>query len=270
MRRYSLFQALPLSFFSRDLYRDVGRNWKGVGLIYLLLLVTLITLSILFRMQLAITQWARDDGVRMVDQLPTIRIQHGVVQVDRATPITITDRRGTAIAIIDTSSSPVSLEGSKAEALLTRNRLYVRKSAAETRVFDLSRIESFTLDRARAKRWLRMLTTLLAVAIVPFILVGLYAFRLIQQLIGSVVIFLIARASNLQLDFSARMRVAAVALTPALLIEVVLFLANVSPPFWGLVWCAITLGCYVFAVRAITEAEPVAPGTEMQVPNAPT
>src|SRR2546426_3324312 len=41
MRRYGILHPLLLSFFSRSLYRDVGRTWKGIGFLYLLLLLAL-------------------------------------------------------------------------------------------------------------------------------------------------------------------------------------------------------------------------------------
>ena len=36
MKRYSIFHPLILSFFSKSLYRDVGKHWRGTGLLYLL------------------------------------------------------------------------------------------------------------------------------------------------------------------------------------------------------------------------------------------
>jgi len=39
MKRHSVFQAPFLAFGSGSLYRDVGRNWKGVAFGYLLLLL---------------------------------------------------------------------------------------------------------------------------------------------------------------------------------------------------------------------------------------
>lgn len=41
MKNYSVFHPLYLSFFSKSLYQDVAKNWKGTGLAYLLLLLAL-------------------------------------------------------------------------------------------------------------------------------------------------------------------------------------------------------------------------------------
>src|SRR2546428_11609695 len=111
MRRYSVVHALLLSFFSRDLYRDVARNWRGAGLIYLLLLVALSTVLFLARAQIGIAQWARGEASQVVNQIPPIQIRHGVVQVSGPSPLIIRASKGTTLAIIDTSGSVASFEG---------------------------------------------------------------------------------------------------------------------------------------------------------------
>ena len=267
-RRYSILRALPLSFFSRDLYRDVAENWRGAGLTYLLILVALPTALLLIRVQSGLLQWAHGDGLQVVNQIPPIQIEHGVVRVDRPMPVIIKEPgKDVALAIIDTSGSITSLEGSEARVLLTRNLLYLRKSDTETRVFDLSRVESFSMDRDRAVSWLGGLVIWLAVFLAPFILFGLYVFRLMQQLIGSVIGLLVARLSPATLDFRARMRLVAVALTPALLAETALDLVNKRPPVWGLLWTIIAVTYIVLAIRWSGNEPAQAPAVEAPTPD---
>jgi hypothetical protein len=44
-KKYSIFHIPVFSFFSRELYRDVGMHWKGVNFLYLLLLLAIIFCS---------------------------------------------------------------------------------------------------------------------------------------------------------------------------------------------------------------------------------
>lgn len=251
VRRYSILQALPLSFFSRGLYRDVARSWRGIGLAYLLLVVALLTLVIVVRMQVGLDGWVRRQARDVADQVPTIVIRHQVVRVDAAMPCIIRDRRtGAAFAIVDTTGQVVSLDGQQARVLLTRDHLLLRKSAAETRVFDLSRIEDFTLDAARARRWLGLFATWASPVAAPFVFVGLLCVRLVQQLVLAGIGLLVGSLARVGLDFAAHMRLAAVALTPALVLEPVLELLHARPPGWGLLWSAIALGYLVWAVLA--------------------
>lgn len=172
-----------------------------------------------------------------------------------------------ALAIIDTSGGITSLEGSEARVLLTRSLLYVRRSDTETRVFDLSHVRSFSMDRDRAVSWLGGLVIWLAALLAPVVLLGLYVFRLIQQLIGSLIGLLVARLSPGTLDFSARMRLVAVALTPALVTELALDLANKRPPAWGLLWTVIAITYVVLAIRWSGSGPTQEPAVEAQAPD---
>ena len=48
-------QALYASLYSRDLYRDVADNWKGIGRLYLLLLLSLTWMPSAVRVAFIIT-----------------------------------------------------------------------------------------------------------------------------------------------------------------------------------------------------------------------
>ena len=249
MRRYSVLQALPLSFFSRPLYRDVARSWRGAGLVYLLLLAALPTALIVVRMELELTRWIRTDAGPIADQLPPIRILHGVVRVDGQLPITIRDSKGEAFAIIDTTVSEAEFLGSGATLMLTSNRLYLHRPQRETRIFDLSTVTRFSLDREKAHGWLRVLQTWSAPIALPCLLVALYVFRIVQALIGAGFAMLVARALHFSPVFGACMRLAAVALTPAILAEAALDAARARPPYWGLIWSVLALAFIVMAIR---------------------
>lgn len=257
MRRYSILQAIPLSFFSGDLYRDVGRAWRGIGLAYLVLLVALLSLVVVIRMHVSLSGWVNRDARGFAEQVPRIVIRHRVVEVDGTMPITIRGSGpGAELAIIDTTGAVTSLEGQQARVLMTRDHIVYRKNVAETRVFSLSGVKDFTIDSARAHRWLGIFATWVSPIAAPFVFGGLFVFRILQQLLLAVVGLLAGRLLRVSLDFSAHMRVAAVALTPALIIEPALELLGAKPAWWGLAWIAIAVAYVVWAVRANRSAPP--------------
>jgi len=265
MRQYSNVRALLLSFYSRDLYREVARTWKGAGLLYQLLIMALATLVVAIRLHVVIAHFHEGPAQGVVAQIPGITIAHGVVSVDAPTPLTIRDpKSGKALAIIDTTGQVTSLAGTEAQVLLTRDKLVVKKGASETRVYDLSRVEHFTMDRARATRWLRVFADWFALVCAPFVLAWFYLIRLIVTLILAGILLLAARAMRSDIGFAATMRLTAIALTPASLIEMVLDAAGTKPHFWGSLWVLITIGYLVFVLRSVaaeTQAETPASGS---------
>ena len=269
MRRYSIVQAIPLSFFSRALYRDVARSWRGIGLAYLVLLVALLTLVVAIRTRVALDGWVRGDAQRMADQIPRLVIRHRVVEFDRPMPFTIHDSAGAALVIVDTTGQVVSLDSLAAQVLVTADHVIYRKSAAETRVFDLSAVRDFTLDSTLAKRWLGLLSIWAAPVVAPFVFVGFLLCRLVQQLVVAAIGLLVGRLARVAFDFAASMRLAVVAMTPALILEPALEAIRAKPPGWGLLWPVITLAYLVWAVRANTSGPADGSTSDTVAPQAP-
>jgi hypothetical protein len=270
VRRYSILQAVPLSFFSRDLYRDVAGAWRGIGLVYLVVVVAFLTLVMVLRMQVALNRWVEGSAQGFADQVPGIVIRHRVVEVDRPMPYVIQDRKtGKEMVVVDTTGQITTLDGREARLLLTADHLLYRKSATETRLFKLSGVDNLRVDSTRAKRWLGVLRTWAALCVAPFVFGGMFAFRMVQLVSFAVVGLVVAGLARIRLDFPALMRLAAVALTPALLIEVVLDLMKAKMRGWGFVWTLIAIGYVVWSVLSNRPGpEDAATGAPMPPPAA--
>jgi len=266
MRRYSNVQALLFSFFSPDVYRDAARQWRGAGLLYVLLLALIVVVAATLRIQFAVSSFASGTAPKLIAQLPTITIDHGRVAIDQPSPVLIRDpKSGSVVAIIDTTATVTGLEGSEAHVLVTRDHVVFRKSAAETRMFELSRVQHFVLSRDVATRWVKLAQTWLAVVLAPFILVGIYLARIFQQLLATLATFVVTSVRGVRLDFAATMRVAAVAMTPATLVFDAVGFFDVHLPGTNFLWYVVTIGYAVFGVNAC-RAEPAAPAAASAAP----
>jgi hypothetical protein len=142
--------------------------------------------------------------------------------------------------------------------VLTRTKLIGRKSEFETRTFDLSQVEDFVLDSDRMTGWLETVRKLLVAVVYPFALFGSYVYRIIQALIYAVVGLLFAKLCNTSLSYSALLRLAVVAVTPAIIISTVLGAAQVRLPYLWLFYLAVTLGYLFYGVKACSYT-PVTP-----------
>jgi len=76
MKRYGRLKALVLSFYCRDLYLDVARHWRGIGLLYLWNLLALSWMAVMF------AQHGQTGGInQVIDQVPRISITGGVASI---------------------------------------------------------------------------------------------------------------------------------------------------------------------------------------------
>jgi uncharacterized protein DUF1189 len=262
MKRYSLLQPLYLSFFSRDLYRDVRSNWKGTGFLYLLLLLALTWMPVMAKLHASLAAGIRQEAPKFVNQVPKITILHGEVSIDRPVPYTIADPdSGTPLLVIDTSGQISSLDQTPAVALLTKDKFMFRQERkGETRIHDLAAIDEFTLDRDRVNGWVQAFGKYFATVAYPFALAGSFVYRILQMLLYAAIGLLFAKMLNASLDYVTVLRLASVSITPAVILSTLRTVVNVTVPAFWLLCFAVAMGYLFFAVKANAEAAtPVAP-----------
>jgi uncharacterized protein DUF1189 len=250
-RRYRIWHPLFLSFFSRSLYQDVGRRWKGIGFLYLLLILALSWLFVTIHLHRMVSGLATVFSPLLLEQVPTLTITDGVVSIREPQPYTIRYPITEApLVIIDTTGQTRSLEGTPAQALVTRNQVYVRKSDAETRVYDLSKIRYFAFDRARVERWIGWFRRWFAVGVYPFALAFSYLYRIVQALFYAAIGLGLARLLRVDLRYPALLRLSAVSVTPAMAVDTLRDVTGAWIPHWWLICFLIAMGYLAFAVRA--------------------
>jgi hypothetical protein len=75
-------------------------------------------------------------------------------------------------------------------------------------------------------------------------------FCMIQTLIYALIGLIVSNVMNVGLSFGQLVRIAAVALTPGLLLETVIRCTGHQIPFWGVIAMAIAIGYVIYGVRA--------------------
>src|SRR6185369_1156164 len=264
MKRYSIFHPLVLSFFSKDLYRDVGKNWRGTGLLYLFLVLALFWIPTVIKGHLGFTRWIDKDAKALTQQIPPITIINGHASTNVPLPYFIKDpKTGESLALIDTRDNSEA-GNTSVPLVLTETKLITNKSATETRIYDLSSVGNFSVDQTRVEGWLGTARQWFFPALYPLGVLFSFIFRGIQVLIYALIGLLFARMLNANLDYQTLMRLAAISITPVLVLNLLLEFVPVHIPGWLLLGIIIELGYLFFAVKV--NAEPGVP--EYQPPPA--
>ena len=251
MKRHGLMETPILAFFSKDLYRDVAENWKGIGLPYLLFVLALCWIPFTLSAHIGINRFVEQQGPAVIEQIPTITISQGQVSIAAEVPYFIKDpKKGTPLAILDPGGTIESLDNSTAMLLLTRTKLMFKKDKRETRVYDLSSVKQFTLTREDAQKWLTVVAKWLMIALFPLIVAFSLIYRLLQALLYGWIGSTFAKNLNAPLPYKTLVRLAIVAVTPAILLDTLLDLAHVQSPVWSLVCFGISMGYLLFGIKA--------------------
>lgn len=258
MRRYSIFHPLVLSFFSKSLYRDVGKNWRGTGLLYLAVLLALVWIPTMIKGHLQMSKWVDGDSKEITKQIPAVTISNGQVSTDVTTPHFIKDpKTGDTIAIIDITGEYETLENTDAKFLLTKSKVIVSKSGNRSETYDLSGVQSFYVDRSHVEGWLTSARQWLFPVLYPLALIFSFIFRAVQVLIYALIGMLFAKILNANLDYKTLMRLAAISITPVILLNLLLEFVPIKIPWWSLIVIVIALAYLFLAVKVNAEAEPV-------------
>lgn len=243
-RRFSILHPLWLApLGSRALLEDVGRRWRGFGIIYLHLLVALVWLPVSIKKQVQLNHFVQNEAPAAFEDFPELSIYNGKLRTDAEGPRSWNDpQSGLPMLLVDTSGQITSLQGREERVLLTVDRMYVSQGQIAPREYKLNRMSGLYLDKVSILELLDTANLWFFVLYFPtaFVLSICWqaAFLVLYAMAGAAM----ARARGAELPFAACMRLAAMAITPVLLIELVFDMVGWAPPLWGLMTVAICVG----------------------------
>ncbi len=254
MRKFSIIHVPPLSFYSSELYQDVGLNWKGTGFGYLFLLLAVCTIPGMFKFQKGLSNFIDERSPQFVNQVPKITIEKGKVHIDEQQPyyIRVPDSNEIA-AIIDTTGQIQSLDDSNAFVLLTSTKLLSRQSKTEIRTYDLTNVKHFVLEQSAITRCLDIIKKVLAPIFYPFVLSGSFVFRIIQSIIYAAIGLVFAGWCKTKLSYLSLIRLSVVAMTPCIIVRTILEYASVRIPLPGLWFFMVAMIFLFHGVKACSQ-----------------
>ncbi len=251
MKQPTVFHPLVFSFYSRDLYREVARDWRGRSWLYLLVLLAICCIPSVIKIHVGLSSFVEEDAPKYVGQMPTVTITDGKVSIDADEPYYIKDPdTGKVLAIIDTTGQVTSLDGTDAIALLTQDRLFVKRDGNKTEIHDLSGVEALTIDQDWLNLWLGRIAAWGATIALPFLLLGSYVYRILQALLYAAIGLLLNHVAGARLRYPAILAVAMVAVTPAVVLKTLIGTVGVHPPLAWLIYFAIAMGYLYFGIRS--------------------
>jgi hypothetical protein len=102
---FSYWAALYRSFYSKRLYVDVGKRWRGFGFLYLLLVVAIFIIPLSIRITTVLKQDFNQQIIEPLLQMPTLYVQNGEISIDKPVPYLVTNRQGQVTLIVDPSDT---------------------------------------------------------------------------------------------------------------------------------------------------------------------
>jgi hypothetical protein len=260
MKKYSIWHIPFMSFYSSDLYRDIGLNWKGICFGYLFLILAVCLLPDKVQLQIGISSFIQNDAPGIVSQIPEITIAAGVASFAAPQPHTITaPKTGKVLAILDSTGKYTSLDKTDALALITKNNVIFRtKDKAgvdEVKTYSFEDINEFKMDRQRINDWIDMAGKYLVPAYYALMLLVSFLLKITQLLIFGAIGLFIASWVKINLRYAAALRLSAAAVTPSLIIETVSNLFRIPIPLGDTLSILLAMYYLYFGIKAVSQPD---------------
>lgn len=264
MKKYYFFHPYVMSFFSKDLYKDVGKNWGGIAALYLLLLMALSWIPNMFLIKSNFDLFTQKEAPMIIDQIPTITIQDGKLSIDKPVPYTIKDpETKKPIIIIDTSGKYTDIQQAKVPMLVTQDKVMTyQPKQNEIRTYSLENTPNMTLDNNQLNSLITKATWWLMLVIYPVVVLMTFLYRIIQALIYGALGMIFVKILGASLTYQQSMRLAIVAVTPAIILATIFDFFYINIPYELTFYFLVSMGYLFFAIKSNTSDHNVAINTE--------
>lgn len=259
MSEFSYLHAPVLSFFSRAVYRDAAIRWRGRGLVYLLFTTAVMLLPDMVATQMALRRVASEVLPQVLPQLPRLTIDNGVASTDPPGEHVIRDpRNGHAMVILDTTVPSRPLVDADARLLITRDQMVMRDRDGNTQAQPLADIDGVVVDAA----WVMTMLQAVKVLAVPTTVFLFYFWHLLMALTLAMMGRMYTARLPAQLKPAVCMRLAVLALTPAVVVGSVLRVMDLQLQGWFFVSTMASVAYMLFGIHAVYAPEEEDPEEE--------
>lgn len=262
MKEIRTYLAPFMSFFSGDLYRQVARNWRGIGFGYL----TVVTLVCVGLSSIGLSVAINSAADSLLAKLPGITFTNdSKLSIDKPVPHVVQlDLPGEQNKIVfDTSGKTKSLEDAAgAIALVTEDELILKDSVSEenrTTWKSLNANEKWSLTPKNIAEMKTVIGQLIIGVMVVLGLLSLFGHFFLALLYGAIGLIM-SNVTGAKVGYGTAVRLTAVAMTPAMIVSMVLMLiGQISlASWWGWLSIPVTLGYLYFACASAAKDAPEA------------
>jgi hypothetical protein len=217
------WKAPILAFFSKDLYADVAYKWTGTGIAYLLLLVCLSwLLTVTLTVAVPVVRILSNQELpKFCKQVPKMTITAGRLSIDRKCPYAINDSNGKVVALFVADDQP--LKEGHPPVVISSDALEIDVPGVGLKTYQLAPLAALNMNLeidvdssfSSVKRLLPWLPLIYVAVGLPIV----FLVHLAQMLVYGLVAMLIARAYGCPITYQVGLRLAAVAITPAIILS---------------------------------------------------
>jgi Protein of unknown function (DUF1189) len=215
--------AISQSFYKPEIYRQAIYNWKGFGGRYLVLLGALLAVILYASFLVSLNVFEKQELPYIAEQVPTLTIVDGVVSVKEKQPLVIQSKNKQMKITINTAASENELRAEDTQFGLGKDFLFMKGRNGQYELIDLKKFKGkFSISKETLfQQWNDKILSVKIFSL-PLLWLGQITDLLVHCLIVAVLSYAVTAFMAEEYIFLTRMRIAALALTPAEIISALL------------------------------------------------
>lgn len=251
----NFFVQMRESVIDFKFYRSIKDNRFSRSFIYLLLLFLIIYFISGTRTFIAARLGIDELVSSLSTNMPDFRLENGEFSFAGEMPYYISSSTNEAFVIDTTGQVGVDvLKDVGSGMLITKDKVYLKRSEIETREFSLKEFKGMTLTKADILEFLPKLSWIVFV----FIAFG-FIFVLGWKLLNAVILALLGLIANaiigVRLKFNELLNISIYALTLPMLIQLAVNLYGYPVPYFGLIYWSLSILYVALAVKSCRDDE---------------
>lgn len=253
MQQFNYLQAIFMSFYSRNLYKDVIINWGAGAVLYLFLLLAICWAVTIVRVQPIINKSFNTFVEKYSSQIPSLKFKNGQVTTPDKKAYIIRDPEDNKVfGIIDTSGQYPDLEKAPVgtQLLMTSTQIFYRDKANQVKIQKIPTNFTYEIKPNETKSSLVHIVNWGWILLYPVLLFLSFIYRLIQALVYAVFGKIFAALSNNPLSYATILKLSMVSITPVIVISTILDVFGIDFYFDWLFYFLLAMIYLVFALGA--------------------
>ena len=260
MKHYKIWQAPVYAFFSTQFYRELGATAKGVGFVYLLVLLSFASAVTPIKEFVSFQSLLIGRGEEICDQLPEISIDGGKLSINLPSPCYVSNPQNNEnFLAFDTSGQSSTPSDLNVPVLVTADKIILHTSTGDLEA-KIKDIAHFHASPQQLKQWLCQESYLVPLFKWLLALPLIWAGHIVQALGFSLAGLLLARTISVVIKYEGLLRIASVALGNVIILDALIQifpldipgvgLMEICIPNWGLYKFFLAFGFTLFGVGA--------------------
>lgn len=249
-------RALVEAFYNPRIYREAITAWQGFSGLYVALLSAVTGLILLTAFFITLNNFDRKHLDELLEQLPTVTIEDGLVSVNAPEPVIIKNSSKDLTIHIDTTQTEEELRATDTTIGIGRDFMFVQYQGQYERlpINELRNTKLVINKDSLRDMWNTNIPTVKTIAF-PMIWLGQFLNLMISCAVVALLSYFVTTFMAEEYDFLTRMRLAALALTPASIISMLmkLTMAHQTAPWFSLLLALLYLYAMIILMRKLPD-----------------